>query len=219
MKNENRKSVEGLRVYLLRHGQTDYNAAHVVQGGGIDSRLNATGRQQALAFYRRHRTASFRALHSSALRRTQETLAPFREEGYSLQVHAGLNEYHWGVFEGRPFDEALQKEIAPIREAWAAGDFDYRVPGGESPREVWERAHAALQTIVEENTNGNVLICTHGRMLRIILSNLVGAGLHEMQNIRHHNAALNVLRKTTAGFAAELLNDTSHLSPELASRP
>ncbi|MFW5879460.1 MAG: histidine phosphatase family protein, partial [bacterium] len=59
-------------IYLIRHGQTDYNKKGIVQGSGIDASLNDLGRQQAEAFYDAYRNMPFDKIYISDLKRTKE---------------------------------------------------------------------------------------------------------------------------------------------------
>ena len=67
-----------MKLYLIRHGETDYNRQGIVQGGGVDSSLNDLGRRQAEAFFEHYKHLRFDAVYVSALKRTHETLAPWR---------------------------------------------------------------------------------------------------------------------------------------------
>ena len=62
------------KIYLTRHGQTDYNLKGVVQGSGIDADLNATGRAQANAFYQAYKDHPFDKLYVSGLKRTFQSM-------------------------------------------------------------------------------------------------------------------------------------------------
>jgi len=203
-----------LRLFLVRHGETDYNKRGIIQGGGIDASLNQTGRWQAERFHLKHHQVPFRAVYTSGLRRTLETVADFHPALPPPTQLAGLNECHWGEFEGVEFSPKLKQKLLPLKRAWAAGEVDRKVPGGgESPQEVWNRAYKALKTI--ENTHpegGDVLVCTHGRLLRVLLSGLLGNGLHEMERFAHANTGLNVLVKHATRYRSEILNDLSHLA-------
>lgn len=203
-----------LKLHLIRHGETEFNATGIVQGGGIDSDLNATGRQQAQWFWQRHRFTRYApTVWASGLKRTHQTLAPFLEDGYQLRTHPGLNEFSWGEWEGQKFDQDFQDIIRPYAEAWAAGDLDLAVPGGDTPRIAWTRAQAALQDILATHPDGNVLVCTHGRLLRILISGVLHNDVAQMHRYMHHNTGLNILARPepSAEFVAELLNCTAHL--------
>lgn len=199
------------RFYFIRHGETDYNLQKVVQGGGIDSDLNATGIEQGRKFYEAYKHISFHKIYHTGLRRTYQTIQSFDNGRNELISLPGLNEMGWGDLEGKPFNPENHAIFMEMNNLWAAGDVHVRFPGGESPQEVWERAEKAIHEILSENPEGNVLICTHGRTLRIILSMLSGAGLHAMNTFPHDNTGVNILIPPGTSWQIEKINCLKHL--------
>lgn len=201
------------RIYLIRHGETDYNRQNIVQGGGVDSDLNALGRKQAAAFHAMYSQVPFTAVYATGLKRTRQTLAPFAAQGYNIQQEPRLNEMGWGVLEGATHDQRVEGIFQEALKAWAEGDLDFTVPGGESPIQVRDRAVAAVRDIVLAHPEGNLLICTHGRTMRILLAELLGYGLTRMQWFKHANTALNLLVRSDTMLNLHTVNDTTHLEP------
>lgn len=202
-----------MKLYLIRHGETDFNRADIVQGGGVDSDLNELGRQQAEAFFAHyHRQLSFDAVYASALKRTHQTLAPWLSLGYSFEQYAALNEFSWGHMEGKRLTPEEKQLFQQMRDDWQKGLFDRKIEGGESPLEAWARIRPFFDMLPERHLGQNLLICTHGRTLRIALSMLLGIGLQRMHEIMPSNTGLHVLHFDPAlGYQAERLNDTEHL--------
>jgi len=210
-----------LELYLVRHGQTELNARHVVQGGGIDEPLNETGRQQADALFRYYAETPFVGAYCSGLQRTRQTLEPFAQVGLLPTQLPGLNEISWGELEGRSASPELKRIFFETTQAWRNGLLDYKIPGGESPIEVWQRAETALQTVVDQHwaTGGKVLICAHGRLLRIVLSQLLNYGLARMEEFEHRNTSVNHLLRKDQGYIALRLNDISHMTDRQVRQP
>ncbi|MFM2377126.1 MAG: hypothetical protein RLZZ165_2223 [Bacteroidota bacterium] len=202
------------QIYLIRHGETDYNRRNIVQGGGIDSDLNATGRSQGAAFFGHYGHLAFDRIYCTALRRTHQTIAQFGVDGPGIERLPELNEFGWGVLEGAEGDATVQAEFRRILQAWRSGDLNARVPEGESPLEAWERARPGIERVVRETPpDGRALICAHGRIMRVVLAQLLGYGLAHMELFPHHNTALNLLSHHPGGrFIVHKLNDTTHLS-------
>jgi broad specificity phosphatase PhoE len=201
------------RIYLVRHGETDFNAEGIVQGSGIDSSLNATGRAQAEQLYRMYLGVPFAQLAVSRLQRTHQTLAPFVERrGYTLQPEQGFNEMAWGIFEGVRHEGEVEIAFRDTLERWARGEVHYAVQGGESPVAVADRTIATLSRLINQTPTGDLFICTHGRAIRILLCALLGYDLRHMQTFRHRNTAVNLLRRSGTQVVAERLNDLSHLT-------
>lgn len=217
-----------MTITLARHGETDANAAGLVQGRGLDPDLNAAGRAQAEAIAHRLADVSLQAVYTSTQRRSQQTAEPVLagHPGAALVVRPGLDEMDWGVHEGRGFeadtgDTEMREAYVALNERWDRGETDIRVRGGESPDEVWDRVRPVLVEIAEAYPDGHVLVVTHRRLLRVLLAGVLpGGGLERMRAFPHDNAAVTVLDVPPGAFApggpavrALVTADVSHLVP------
>lgn len=86
-------------LYIIRHGETDFNKNGIVQGRGVNSPLNITGIAQGDAFYNMYKGVSFDKLYLSKLIRTGQTVTKFIESGLPFERLAGLDELAWGKYE------------------------------------------------------------------------------------------------------------------------
>ena len=188
-------------LYLARHGQTDQNAAGLVQGRGLDPDLNAVGRAQAEALAIALGDVPLDAVYTSTQLRSQQTAQP------SLAAHPearfvvrdGLDEMDWGAHEGKGHtpdsaDAAMAAAYTDLNRRWDAGETDLHVRGGESPDEVWARVEPVLAEIGGAFPDGCVLVVSHRRLLRVLVAGaLPGGGLERMSRYPHDNAALSTL--------------------------
>lgn len=203
-------------LYLVRHGETEYNRRRIVQGRGVDAELNETGHQQAAALATRFADVRLHAIYASSLRRAQQTAAAVHQHHSTVPVEhlADLDEMAWGRYEGMGASDELTAAFARFHEQWGSGQFDDRVPGGESILEVETRARRALDYIVSRHAGQQVLVVTHGRFLRVLLASaLDGYGLQCMQEFAHSNTGVNHVRLSGGRFEALRLNCTAHLDP------
>ncbi len=201
-----------ITLYFVRHGQTDYNKKGIVQGSGIDSSLNEEGRAQASAFHGHYGHLTFDQLFASNLQRTHQTLHPWTSGGYELLKDDGLNELNWGVHEGKNPSASQRAEFHDTLRIWAGGDLHAKVLEGESPIEAWNRAEGFFSQLRKDYLNHNLLLCSHGRQLRVILSNLIDGDMTQMEKYSHHNTGLSIVKIDRDGKAhAEMVNDTKHL--------
>lgn len=96
-------------------------------------------------------------------------------------------------------------------EAWQGGNYEAKFEGGESPSEVQFRLEEAMQ-IVQSNTEERcILICMHGRAMRLLLCLLLGKPLSEMGDFPHQNTTLYKLNYTDGKFSLIEFNNTDHL--------
>ncbi|NVK82727.1 MAG: histidine phosphatase family protein [Cytophagia bacterium] len=199
------------KIYLTRHGETDYNKRGVVQGSGIDADLNDTGRTQAQAFYQAFKDHPFDKLYVSGLKRTHQSMEQFMNGGLTYEVLPDLNEISWGVHEGVPIDEAGQAYYLDMIKRWQEGEIDIAIEGGESPVQVAERMQNALEYILKQDNEKEVLICMHGRAMRVMLAVMLNYPLKSMDTFHHTNLCLYQLAYTGSSFQLEKFNDTTHL--------
>lgn len=199
------------KIYLVRHGQTDFNLKGIVQGSGVDSSLNERGKAQAIAFFEAYKHLHFDKVYTSALKRTIESVQPFLDMGIPYEKLAGLNEISWGNKEGHPITPEEDEYYHYMLQQWQLGNTSLRIEGGESPDEVVQRMTPAMDYIMSKEEEKQILICMHGRAIRILLCHLLHYPLKSMDMFEHQNLCLYVLNYTGSMFNVERYNDSAHL--------
>jgi len=197
-------------IYLVRHGETEYNRLGIVQGGGIDSVLNPRGRLQARAFYEHYRETTFEAVLTSELQRTHQTMEPFVEKPLPWERHADIDEMNWGIFEGKRSTPQMHERYKAIMEAWRRGDYHARLEGGESAHELGQRLDRFVEHL-HDRLEDRLLVCSHGRALRCMLTIMLGLPLSAMQQFKHANTGLYELELKDGTFKLLRENDLTHL--------
>jgi len=199
------------KFYIMRHGETDLNKNGIVQGRGINSDLNATGIQQGEAFFKMYKNIAFDKIYTSTLKRTHQTVAKFIDRGIAWEQLEGLDELAWGIYEGQKSTPELRNAFKILIENWNQGNFDVKTDGGESPNEVFTRQAKAVQYITPKPNEKNILICMHGRAMRLLFCLLLNKSLLEMDNFPHQNTSLYVLNYNGEKFEIETFNSLAHL--------
>jgi broad specificity phosphatase PhoE len=199
------------KIYLVRHGQTDFNLRGIVQGSGVDSSLNDRGRAQAEAFFEAYKHLPFDRIYTSVLKRTIESVQLFIDSGIPHERLAGLNEISWGNKEGHPITPEEDEYYHYMLGQWQLGNTSLRIEGGESPEEVIQRMVPAFDYIMSRKDEKQILICMHGRAIRILLCHLLNYPLKSMDMFEHQNLCLYVLNFTGTLFSLERYNDSTHL--------
>ncbi|MEO0552874.1 MAG: histidine phosphatase family protein [Bacteroidota bacterium] len=199
------------KIYLVRHGETDYNLKGIVQGSGIDASLNQKGRDQAKAFYSAFHTTPFDKIYTSSLRRTKESVEQFINKGIPHEALSGLNEINWGTREGMVITPEEDAYYYRVIERWQNGETNLRIEGGESPQDVCDRQKPALEHILSKEDEGTVLICMHGRAMRVLLCQMLNYPLHSMDMFEHSNLCLYLLNHSGVHFTIEKFNSSDHL--------
>ena len=168
---------------LIRHGQTDWNAQRRLQGS-TDIPLNDVGRDQARGAVEALAGQGWDAVVSSPLSRAAET---------ADLIAAGL-----GLTVARRVPDLTERSFGPAEGLQDGPELDaLRTPGGfrgaEGEDEAAVRGLAALEALAEEFRGGRVLVVTHGSLLRVSLSRVVGRTLpsiaNAVLNLAHHHPA------------------------------
>ncbi len=199
-------------LLIVRHGQTDYNKQGRVQGSGIDAPLNENGRKQAKKFYEAYKNYGFDKLYISGLIRTYESAKGFIDDGLAYEKLEGLNEICWGEKEGQYFSDNSHQTYQEMINAWHEGDLEYKIPGGESPLDVMKRQKEAMEVIMSRSDEKNVLICMHGRAMRILLCWLLNHHLRYMDMFSHENLCLYHLTYSGSVFQIAKFDERGHLN-------
>lgn len=198
------------KIFIIRHGETDYNRMGIVQGSGVDSDLNDLGRTQARAFFEEYRQHPFEVVLTSRLKRTHQTVQPFLEGGLQWEQFAELNEISWGELDGKPSTPELHAIYRRVVGEWRNGNLDAKQGNGESATQMGARLHRFAEHL-RNRSEQHILICSHGRAIRGLICVLLGRPLNEMDKFGHENTGLYQLRYDANAFHLELQNDTRHL--------
>jgi broad specificity phosphatase PhoE len=199
------------KVYLVRHGQTDFNLKSIVQGSGVDTDLNELGLKQADAFYEFYKHIPFDKIYTSALKRSQQSVKRFIDLGIPYDSLVGLNEISWGTKEGHRVTAQEDEYYHYMLAQWQTGNTTLRIQGGESPDDVVKRMKPAVDYIMRNRDEKTILICMHGRAIRILLCYLLNYPLRCMDMFEHANLCLYTLNYSGSMFSIDLYNDTTHL--------
>ncbi len=200
------------KIYIVRHGQTDFNKQGIVQGSGVDSDINATGMAQAEEFFKAYKDVKFDKIYTSTLKRSQQSVKNFVDLGIPSEALKGLDEICWGNKEGQKIDPAEDAYYHHVLDKWRAGETDFPVDGGESAMDVYKRQEIAMEYIFNQEGEEQILICMHGRAIRIILCLLLGTHLKDMDQYKHSNLCLYLLEYKEGNCTLIRANDLSHMS-------
>jgi len=183
----------------------------VVQGSGIDAPINQTGIAQGNAFFKVYQEVPFDQIYHSGLIRTKQSIHNFIDLGIPTTALVDLNEISWGAYEGTPMTPEEGEYYKHMLQQWRQGNLDYAIAGGESPNMVAERMRSGIKIILE-GPGDTILVCMHGRAMRIFLSVLLNFDLKYMDNFEHQNLCLYLLEQLEDGtFVVRKNNSQEHL--------
>lgn len=197
--------------YFIRHGQTDLNLRGIVQGRGVNSPLNENGFKQAQAFFEAYKHVPFDKIYTSTLLRTKQTVEPFVQLGIPTEELVGLDEISWGIYEGQEQNEDIMRGFDDLVRAWRNNELDAAVERGESPNALIMRQKEAIAYMLNQADEKTVLVCMHGRALRILLCHLTEISACKMDDFPHTNTALYILEYADGKFRIVDHYNTKHL--------
>lgn len=199
-----------MRLYLVRHGETDWNLQRRYQGQ-TDIPLNNTGIQQARKIAERLSKEEIHAIYSSDLIRARETAKQIALP-HKLKVIANAcwRELSFGDWEGLAYPE-IQTKAPDELTLWESDFTRYAPPHGETLTQLAERVLPAFDELRALHAEQTILIVSHGGPLQIALCHALGVGFQRHWQFPISQTALSVLSLYTKGAILELYNDTSHL--------
>jgi phosphoserine phosphatase len=208
---------QGPRFLLIRHGETDWNRAGKFQGQ-IDIPLNDNGRNQASLAAEFLKTVQIDFAFTSSMQRPKETaeiiLRP--HPGIVLNEDADLREIGHGLWEGK-FESEIDAEYPGELDRWRTQPKSVQMPEGENLQDVWTRATAAWQRLLQQvgNDNRTGIVVAHDATNKVLLCYLLGLDLADFWKIKQGNGAVTVIdypEGIEGQPVIQALNLTSHLS-------
>lgn len=197
-------------LILIRHGETDWNRERRMQGQ-INTPLSDLGRAQAQAVGRRLADLEFDALYSSDLIRAWDTAVPIAQATRrDIVCEPRLRECAFGLFEGCTYTEMAERY--PDEHArFLLREDDYAVPGGESPRQFYQRSLGCLEDIAAKHPGQRVVVVTHGLVLDTLHRAARNMSLNAKRDAPLLNASLNTFRREPHRWVEVSWGDVGHL--------
>ncbi|MGB7604400.1 MAG: histidine phosphatase family protein [Lutisporaceae bacterium] len=201
------------RLYLIRHGETEWNASSKVQGT-TDVNLNEKGIIQAELVAIRLAKENITALYTSSLIRAKTTAEKIAQE--LKLVPKELHEYReicLGPWQGLTINEINEKYAEHFR-IYREKPSEFNMPGAETFLQVTERFCNAVNITIIENKDKNIAIVSHGTAIKAAIINILGIDIDYYNKFRIDNASISILHfseKFRDGVMVHCLNDTCHL--------
>ena len=195
-----------MKVFLVRHGETDYNANGTFQGYAPVP-LSARGRRQAALVAERLAAVPSRLLYSSDIRRAQETATIIGQRlELPVQPCEGLREWHVGDWTGKPAET-----YTAHLQALGAHPVTYVPEGGESQLQTQERIVAQMQEFLRQHA-GETLVCvSHGKAIDLLARHVLGLDVMQPPSYRIANTSVNIFDFQDGAWEVVTLNEVYHL--------
>lgn len=207
-----------LKLYLLRHGETEYSRSGGYCGD-LDPELTPEGLEMAKAFAETYRHFPWEAVYVSPMKRTIATAKPLCEAiGLEMQLRDGLKEIRYGKWEGQT-QEYVKEHFMDDYVRWLTEPAWNPPTEGETAVQIASRASLVIAEIEAAHTDGNVLVVSHKATLRIILCNLLGIDLGRYRDrIQALAASVSIVKFSEHGPLLEVLGDRAFMPDHLRQR-
>lgn len=203
----------GIKLFLIRHGQTLWNKEGRYQGD-MDIGLTRVGFRQARLAAKYLSKVDFSNIYSSSLRRAIDT-ANIINKTRNLKIIAreNLKEINFGKWEGMKFDQ-INMMFHDDYQNWLADPYNNCPTGGESFKQVKERAVAEIDNIVNENEDGSsVAVVTHGGVILSLLVHWLQIPICRWKSIIQRQGAINIVVIDKGFPYISAINYTGHIKP------
>ncbi|HBB36292.1 MAG TPA: histidine phosphatase family protein [Cyanobacteria bacterium UBA8803] len=216
----------GLRLLLVRHGETEWNRVSRFQGG-IDVPLNEKGRQQGQQAAEFLKDVPIDFAITSSMSRPKETaeLILAHHPNVKLQLEEQFKEINHGLWEGK-FESEIKQIYPDLLERWQTAPATVQMPEGENLQQVWDRATLAWDAIVRSTPVSasqitTVLVVAHDAINKVILCHVLGLSPESFWSIKQGNGGISVIDYPQGADKLPVLqamNITSHLSGGILDR-
>jgi phosphoserine phosphatase len=215
-----REGNRGLRLLLVRHGETEWNRVSRFQGG-IDVPLNENGRNQARQAAEFLKAVPIDFAVSSPMLRPKETaeIILSHHSNINLELQDAFKEINHGLWEGK-LESEIRQEYPDLLHQWQTAPETVQMPEGENLKQVWDRAVAAWDAIARATELSSTelktgLVVAHDAINKVILCHVLGLNPSSIWCIKQGNGAATVIDYPYGLEKApvlEAMNITTHLS-------
>ncbi len=213
-----RPNHQGIRLLLVRHGETEWNRQGRYQGQ-IDVNLNQEGKLQSQKTAELLQNVKLDLIVSSSMVRAKETaeMILHHHQGVQLDLHDGFKEITHGFWEGK-LEVEIEQEFPGQLQQWRTIPTQLQVPSGESLPQLWQRTIQAFDSIVESALNKQlqtICIVAHGGINQVLLCHILGLSPDSFWSFRQSNGAVSVIDYPQGLHGLPVLqamNITSHIS-------
>ena len=202
-----------MRLYLIRHGESLWNAQDRIQGHG-DSPLSDAGKEQAVRLARHLASASLGALYTSRLLRARQTAEIIGQAiRVPVTVRPDLHEIGLGAWEGKTPAE-VNAHFENGFEAWRRQPTSVHIPDAEPIADFRGRAVTAIDAVVRQAQTESAAIVTHGGVIISYLAHVLGADFDFLlRRLQISNTGVTILEALDDEHPSVLaVNDLQHLN-------
>ena len=197
-------------IYIVRHGQTEWNLLGKTQGHG-NSDLTPKGIEQAELLADSMTKYPIDYIYSSDLGRAYQTAEIIGNKlNIEVEKTEALREMNFGTWEGRIIKEIIEED-PELYKMWRNEPHLAKIPQGETLSQIKERTDAFIKEINEKYDGKHIVLVTHSLCARIMLLSFLDSDVKNIYRINQANTALNIIELRDYGPVVMKMNDTTHI--------
>jgi probable phosphoglycerate mutase len=198
---------EPVKLYLIRHGQTDLNRDKRFRGLS-DAPLNDEGKYEAVGAAKLLVEAGLSNIYTSPVRRAAETATAIAvTTGARMETDQNFTDIDYGEWQGLTVEEVRERYGGAELEKWRLDPGSFTFPDGEGMRSVRERLQPALLRVVEMSPTGAIAVVSHLAILKICFVVLMDLDMGYFWKIGLDNGSSSLFEYTPrGGFKLERWN-------------
>ena len=197
-------------IYIVRHGQTEWNLLGKTQGRG-NSDLTPKGIEQAELLADSMTKYPIDYIYSSDLGRAYQTAEIIGNKlNIEVEKTEALREMNFGTWEGRIIKDIIEED-PELYKMWRNEPHIAKIPQGETLSQIKERTDAFIKEINEKYDGKHIVLVTHSLCARIMLLSFLDSDVKNIYRINQANTALNIIELRDYGPVVMKMNDTTHI--------
>ena len=197
-------------IYIVRHGQTEWNLLGKTQGHG-NSDLTPKGIEQAELLADSMTKYPIDYIYSSDLGRAYQTADIIGNKlNIEIEKTEALREMNFGTWEGRIIKDIIEED-PELYKMWRNEPHLAKIPQGETLSQIKERTDAFIKEINEKYDGKHIVLVTHSLCARIMLLSFLDSDVKNIYRINQANTALNIIELRDYGPVVMKMNDTTHI--------
>ena len=205
-------------IYLIRHGQTEYNDKSIFRGQ-LDIPLNSYGISQAESIGKALEAVDFDAIYTSPLiraKKTAEIISKYQSKKKNINIENDFTDLNYGAWQAKSHEE-VKNNYSQLYYEWGTRPYNIQIPGGESLYEAQKRSFNGLKKIINNNSGKIICIVSHRVINKLLISKILGIPKTGFWKIRQDTGCINIIEYKDKKFTIIKLNYNANASDFVSS--
>ena len=200
-------------IYLIRHGQTEYNDKSIFRGQ-LDIPLNSYGISQAELIGKALEVIGFDAIYTSPLIRAKKTagiINKYQANMININIENDFTDLNYGTWQAKSHEE-VKKTYPKLYYEWQTSPYNTQIPGGESLYDAQKRSWNGLKKIIDNSKDKIICIVSHRVINKLLISKILGIPKTGFWKIRQDTGCINIIEYKDKKFTVIKLNYNANVS-------